>query len=314
MYQDNSSQTQSATLEWRPRPSMAGRNAAVAASGLAIFAALVWLYMLTQPVSVITLVLFLVSAPVVLFALVMAVFAYGYYSMRYGFDGDSLVIRSLWLREIVPLGQIDGILGGKRLGARARVEGIAWRGISIGRLAATDLVKPRVYGTTLAPSAVLIASTPGRAYAITPADLDGFKSELIRRLESFSPEEIETAPEPSVEGSMLPTASLLGDRIGASIAAACAVVLVLSFAYVAIKLPGLPESLPLHFSTSGLPDYVVPRLDAFRLPLVGALFLGVNLVAATVAHAWQKDAGRVLAGATLLVELALLGALVRVVQ
>ncbi|HEX9014493.1 MAG TPA: PH domain-containing protein [Chloroflexota bacterium] len=314
MYQDHPSETESTTLSWRPRPSTAGRDAAIAASCLAILAAFIWGYLLSQAVGAITIGLFVISIPVVLFALVMALVAYGYYSMRYEFDSDNLVIGCLWLREVVPLGQVDGVLGGKRLGSRARVEGIAWRGLSIGRLAASELTMPRVYGTTLAPAAMLVASTPRKSYAITPADLDGFKGELIRRLENLPPDEVEAAPEPHVEGSLLPTTSLLGDRTAVAICAACAAVLLLTLAYVVVKLPGLPDLLPLHLGAAGVPDFVVSRQTAFRLPLIGALVLGVNMVGTAVAHAWQRDAGRVLAGATLMVELALLAATVRVVQ
>lgn len=304
----------SAVSEWHPLPSKVGQTAAVAFAVLALVAAAGWLYILGQPVSIGSLIAFLIGTSAGVLALAMAVLALGYYSMRYRLEPNRLVISCLWLREFVPLGQIEGIGGGKRLGSRAVVEGIAWQGLSIGRLIKTELTMPLVYATSLNPEQVLVVTTSHRSYVFSPADRSGFRSRLIEELESLPEDAVESAPEPTSEGSILPFTSVASDRVCLWLGLASLVALLVCFAYVAVKLSGLPEVIPLHFNSAGLPDFTVSRADAFRLPLIGTLVLLANAVVVAAVHSWQRDAGRVMVAATLFVEVVALISLVRVVQ
>ncbi len=312
--QELSAQTQIVSPEWRARPSDAGRTATALAVVLGLLALLAWLYIISQSVGVGSLVALLIGISAALLAVAMAIFACGYYSMRYRLDDDHLTISCLWLREIVPLGRIDGIGSGRRIGERAGVEGLAWRGLSMGHLTRTELDLPKVFGTSLDPNAALVITASHRSYVITPADLEDFKSQLIGKLEALPEEEIEGAPDPSSEGSILPFTSVVGDRVCLGLSAASLVALLVSFAYVAVKLSGLPESIPLHFNAAGTPDFVVSRTDAFRLPFIGTLLLGANTLVTAAVHSWERDAGRIMAAATLFVELVAFISLLRVVQ
>jgi hypothetical protein len=316
MVQDEQRKTedQHGQSEWRPRRSTGGQTAIIAGSALALCSAVAWIYLLTQPISVASLVPALAGIATALVASAAGAMAGAYYSMRYRLRQDELTVSWLWMRERIPLGRIDGLCSGRRMGKRAHVEGASWPGLYIGQATATEIGRPKFYGTTTLPSSVLVATVGDQSYALTPANLEGFRAQLVARLEGLTEEEVAQAPEPFTEGRLFSGSSVGMDRIWLGLMAASLAVLLASFALVAARLPGMPASIPLHFSSAGLPDMIVPRADALRIPIIGMMILGFNGITAAVVHAWQRDTGRVLAGATLLVELAALLAILRVVH
>jgi hypothetical protein len=305
---------QTAASRWHTLPSTAGQTSVRAATGLALCATAGWLYLLTQSVGLATVLALVIAASGTILAGVMATFAYGYYSMRYDITGDALVISTLWVKEVVPLGRIEGVVGGKRLGQELKVQGISWRGLSIGKVSGTETGPTAIYATGLRPSSVVVIATSGQAYAITPADVEGFRTQLIRRLEQMDEAEFESAPPPSREGSVNPAASLLEDRLSVAILAASVAVLAATFVLVAVRLPGLPPSIALHLGPTGAPDFVQSPSEAFRLPIAGLVVLAVNCALAVALHIWRWDTARVLAGSTFFVQLVGLIAVLRVVQ
>ncbi len=314
MSADSSSTALTTSSEWRPLPARAGLTAAIASGGLAACAILAWLYILSQPAGIGSLIALLIGVSAGVLAVAMAVFAFGYYSLRYRLETDRLVISCLWIREFVPFGQIEGINSGKRMGAQAVVEGISWQGLGLGRLSRTELADPRIYSSTMNAQSVLIIAVPHRSYVLSPADLEVFRTQLIDRLEQLSEEDIEGTPAPSSEGTLLPFASVLSDRLCLALVGASLLALLVSFVYVAIKLPGLPSWIALHYNAVGLPDFVVSRTDAYRLPFIGTLVLAANVVSVAAVHWWERNAGRVLAAGTLFVQIVALVSLWRVVQ
>lgn len=273
-----------------------------------------WVYLLSQPVGIGSLLAFLIGAASSLLAAVMLLVALAYYTMSYRLDGDQLIISCLWLREIVPLGQIEGVYRGKRLGRRVRVEGINWRGIRVGHLLGTDFDRPAAYTTAADPAATLVLTTRHRSYAITPAALEGFRGQLVGRLESLPEEAIQASTEPISLGSLVPSGAFRRDSVFLWLIGAAALILLAASLFVINELPGLPATLPLHLNSVGQPDFVVARSDVLRLPIIGLLILGVNSLAAALIHAWQRDVARLLAAATLVVELIGLIAVLRLVR
>ncbi len=307
-------QQQTAPLEWKPRSSAAGPRALAVSLVLALCSVLAWVYLLAQPVGLASIFATLIGTIGAAVALSAGAVAAAYYFMRYRLDNGHLTVSCLWMREIVPLSQIDGVYSGRRLGLKVRVKGLSLPGIYVGKVSGGEFGKPRFYGTTADPSSAVVVTAAHRAYAITPADLKGFRSQLVTQLESAPKDELTQAPEPLSEGTLIPAVPLLRDRPCLVMLSAAVVVLVVSFAYVGIKLGGLPASIALHFGTTGQPDMVVPKMDALRIPIIGMVILGANWLVAGAVHAWQRDAGRMLVGATLFVELVTLIAILRVVH
>ena len=291
-----------------------GQTSVLSATGLALCAAAAWAYLLTQSVGLGTIIALIIAVSGTALAVAMAVFTYGYYSMRYEISGDALVLSTLWIKDVVPLLQIEHVYGGKRLGSAPRVRGISWKGLQIGEVDGAEIGRTVIYATGLRPSAVIVVTTPRLSYALTPADVEGFRTQLIKRLEMLDEADIESAPEPAREGTLNPVASLRGDRLAVAVLAASLVALVAAFALVALRLPGLPAAIPLHLGATGAPDFVQSPSEAFRLPIAGLVILTVNAAIAVALHIWQRDAARILAGSTLFIQLVGLIAVLRVVH
>lgn len=302
------------TLEWGPPSSPIGQRATLAGAGLALCSLAAWIHLLTQPVGTASIFAALAGLSTGALALCAAAVAAGYRSMRYGLDDTQLTISFLWMRETVPLGRVEGVYGGRRLGKVSRIDGLRLPGLYVGTAEGTELGSARFYATTRRLASTIVATTAQRAYAITPSDLEGFRSHFVARLEALSREDVAKAPEPSAEGLLAPLAPLAGDRVWLGLLAASALALLVSFAYVGIKMPELPASIPLHFNGAGQPDMIAPRADLLRIPIIGMLVLGVNGLLAAAAHAWQRDTSRLLAGGTLFVEMVVLLAALRVVH
>ncbi len=251
-------------------------------------------------------------------ALVLAAAAgaltYGWRSMQYRLEDQKLVISWLWIKETIPLGRVDGVFGGRRFGETIDVDGLVWPGQYVGFASAEEVGRVRFYGTSREPSTAIIIATAKACYAVTPADLSGFRSRLISRLEALTPEDVERSREPRTTMPWLLSFSILRDGMALGLMAAALLVLLVSFGYVCARFPTLPELMPLHFNFANEPDLIGPPRDAFRMPGIGAFILMINLVVATALHRSQREAARILAGATPFIQLVMLIAILRVVH
>lgn len=300
--------------EWRSEPSRivpAGMAAALVSFACSVGALA---YALNHPVAIDSFVAAVAGLAGLMLAAFFALIAYGYRSLRYRIADEALTISWLWVREIVPLGRIEGLYGGHRLGKRVQVDGLPWPGHLVGRTRAEGLGRLKYFGSSADPAAAIIVATSSSGYVITPADLPGFKGRLIELLEAIPPEEFDRAPEARTEMPRLMRLSFLRDGVAIACGMVAATVLLASFGYVSARYPELPELMPLHFNFAGEPNLIGPPRDAFRMPGIGLLILLANTVLAAAVHGWQRVAGRVLMAATVFVELVVLIAVLRVVQ
>ncbi len=300
--------------EWAPKPSSATAVSLAAALGTLACSGVSLAYASGRPIAIDTFAAAVAGLAGLLLGLLMGIMAYAHRSLRYRLTPEKLTIEWLWIRETIPLGRIEGVYGGRRLGKRAEVAGLSWPGQYIGRTRAEGLGRLKFYGTTLDPSSAVIVATGQGGYALTPAEVEEFRRKLIRQLEVVTAEEIEQAPEVQTVMPRLLRLTLLRDGVAVGLLAAALLVLMGSFGYVSARFPDLPELMPLHFNYAGEPDLIGPPRDAFRMPLIGLLILGANGVLVAAIHGWLRDAGRVLAAATVFVELVMLIAVLRVVH
>ncbi len=300
--------------EWRLKASRGGRLAVAATSLAAVCSIAAWGYALGRPVAIDSFVAVLAGLAGLLLALLLGIFAAGYYSLRYRLSEGELVLRWLWVQEIIPLGRVDGVYGGHRLGKPRGVEGMAWPGLYRGRAGSESFPQLQYHGTSLDPADAIILTTPDGAYALTPADLDGFRSALIARLEALPQDAVAEAPPIATRMPAWLCLSILRDGVTIALLAGALLVMLVSFGYVAARFPQLPELMPLHFGFTGEPDVIGPPRDAFRMPVIAMVLLGANSLLVTALHRNQRDAARMLAGATVFVQLVMLVAVFRVVH
>lgn len=300
--------------DWRPVRSpggwigIAATLLALACSGGA------WYYAIGHPIAIDSYIATVAGIAGLALAVVLAAFTHGFFTLSYRIENRGLIINWLWIRETVPLAAIEGLYGGHRLGKKVSVEGLTLPGYYVGRTKAEDIGRLSFYGTTNDSSSAIIVATAHRVYAITPQDLDGFRAHLIELLEALPEDEIERAPEPKTSMPALLRLSMLRDSVAISFIALSVLVLLGSFGYVSYRFPELPELMALHFNFAGEPDLIGPPMDAYRMPLIGLLILGFNFVAASYLHQRRRDTGRVLAAATLFIQIVMLMAVVRVVH
>ena len=68
------------------------------------------------------------------------------------------------------------------------------------------------------------------------------------------------------------------------------------------EFPTLPRLVPLHFDAVGNPDRLGPRGQIFIIPLIGLLALLLNGVLGWVAYRYERVAGYLLWGGTILIQ------------
>lgn len=305
---------ESPVSEWRSCPSAGMRIGMAATAAGLICAVAALIYVATRPVAIDSFAATVAGLAGLSLALFAGVAANGCRSLRYGLSPEAFTINWLGVREIIPLGRIEGIYGGHRLGKRSRVEGFSWPGHYVGSARAEGLGRLKFYGTTLDPEGAIIVATAGAGYAITPSDLEGFRERLIERLEAMPMEEVERAPETRTEAPRWMGLSIAKDGMAVACGMLALLVLLGSFGYVAARFPGLPELMPLHFNFVGEPDLIGPPRDAFRMPIIGLVILLANAAVAAAVHGWQRAAGRILMAATVFVQVVMLIAVLRVVH
>jgi hypothetical protein len=302
-----------ADTTWRPRPSTAGWLGLGAAALLGLGALAGLLFALRQPIGFGMFLGLLVGLICGCLALAALTFTVGYFTLRYRFEPDALVVTWLGRREAIRYGEVDGIFAGSRLGQAMRVRGLNWPGyhVGIGRSRAMGLV--RYYVTTADLSAVALIVTPEMTFALSPADPGGFRRELIRRVEESDELPLPTGPV-AARAAGSPVGGAIRDLWLPGFVVASLLVLGLTLGYIALKWPDLPETIPLHFNRDGVPDLLGPREDVLRIPGIGAAMLIANVGLGLAVYAREPAAARMLWGISLVVQLLVLVATARILH
>lgn len=60
------------------------------------------------------------------------------------------------------------------------------------------------------------------------------------------------------------------------------------FAYLALRFDNLPDPLPMHFDSAGLPDRIESKNGIFALPIIGITIFVLNLGLGVVIHRRER--------------------------
>ncbi|MFN0071713.1 MAG: PH domain-containing protein [Chloroflexota bacterium] len=294
-------------LVWFPRPSNAGRLLAViAASGLILSAVVFWLAT-RQDVGLGMFFGLLIGALALSLGGAVAVAALGYFTLRYSLEPDALVITWLDREERVPYGQIDGILGGGRLGP-LRVRGLDLPGYRVGVSRSRALGSIRIYATSGRPDDIILVLTGTTSYALSPSSINEFRQQLIESAEASVPEHEakRAALRPGLQA--VPRDAVM---LGAGIVSLLIVATMI--AWIMARFASLPDVMPIHFDALANPNFIAPKADVFRFPAVGGGILLINAVIGAVVYGNERGVARLLAVSTIVIELVTLVAVIRVV-
>ncbi|HEX3244879.1 MAG TPA: PH domain-containing protein [Chloroflexota bacterium] len=295
-------------MVWYPRPSNAGRLLAVIAAAALVFSAIVFWLATRQDVGLGMFFGLLIGALALSLGGAVAVAALGYYTLRYALEPGGLVISWLDREERIPYGQIDGILGGGRLGP-LHVRGLDLPGYRIGASRSRALGLIRIYATSGRPDEIILVLTDTTSYALTPSSIEEFRRQLIQSAEASDStrEPLPQALRPGMQ-AVPRDAVMLGSGV------VSIVLVALMIAWIMARFASLPDLMPIHFDALAHPDFVAPKADVFRFPAVGGGILLINAVICGAIYANERGAARLLAVSTMVIELVTLVAVARVVS
>jgi hypothetical protein len=132
--------------------------------------------------------------------------------------------------------------------------------------------RPVLFYATTRPSHQVILRTRALAYAISPADTDGFLTALRERLEMGPTQEVE---ERSRHPGFLDWA-IWRDRWALAMLVASFALLILLVGLLCWRYPTLPEQIALRLTPAGVPLLITRTARIFYLTLVGTVFAVVN--------------------------------------
>ena len=297
---------------WRPKSSPAGFLGLGAALTLALAAGASALFAIRQPVGFAMFLGLLVGFVCGALAVVVLVFTVGFFRLRYRFGPDGLAINWLGRKEVIGYDRVDGIFAGQRLGQAMRVRGLNWPGfhVGVGRTRVMGFV--RYFVTTGDLNEIALIVTPDVTYAVSPADVAGFRRELIERVEASESAEpsflANESSEPVATPSPLRDVTLFGTILGSlAILALCGL-------YISLRWASIPEVLAMQFSRDGAILAYGQREDIFKLPGIGAAILIANLGIGLSIYARERAAARMLWSISVVVQVLVLVATARILH
>jgi hypothetical protein len=234
--------------------------------------------------------LVLLSLPVLAVLLYQTV---SWLTLRYHLDRNGVTIRWSGSEQVIPIREIQKIIPGDQLGdAIVRRRGLHWPGHERGEGLVPGIGRTRFLATRPLQEQLLLIA-PGRAFAISPRDREGFLRGLeVRR---------ELGPNRILEREMRRaswfTWPIWTDETAWTLLGAAVVINLTLFGYLSVRFPGLDFQLPLHFNRLGQADRIGTKMELFALPIIGLIILGTNLALGLILYRRERAGSYLLWGA-----------------
>ncbi len=274
-----------------------------------------------------------------LLALALAILLWGYFTLSYTLDetdGGALVIRWAWRRIRLPLGEIE-YLGPARqiLDATSPPRLWPWPGYYLNTIADAALGTITLFATLPPRRQILVCSARG-SFGLSPDRPAAFAARfaaLNEAIEGGQPlaqakpfaafptlppspavsalEEEEEASYPSVAASGQRAfreytadrpLALFADRPAVGLILLGGALVAAMLWFILLRFDAVPQTLPLHFNTTGQPDRIGTPREIFLFPLITALVAVANLALAWSVIRFDRFAARLLLGGTCLVQ------------
>jgi hypothetical protein len=230
------------------------------------------------------------------------------FTLAYELDRNGLYITWLGNRAVIPLDQITSLDVGV-----TPVEN-TWQFlqmIAYYRGPASSIAgQPLQIFSTQPLAQALVVHTPATSYVISPADPDSFVQDLEQRRNLGSTKPLSTAVEP---GRMFFYA-FWSDPTIRRLLLITLLVNLLALAIVTQRYPHLAPTLDMRFDPTGQVAEVRPRHQVLFLPLAALGLTLVNLVLGIALYSRQQLSVRLLQGASLIVQMLFLIALLRITR
>jgi hypothetical protein len=264
---------------------------------LLVFDTGVFLYLRIRPVSLLT---FLGGLTIVLSLAGMGVVIYWLIGLRrsgYALDRNQLTIFWGATRYSVPTRLIEQIIPGDSVSSRIRFSGGRWPGLWVGSGHVPE-IGLTLFNASAPLDQQLFVITDLTAYAISPADREGF-------VQAFEARKAMGPTQDVLQESIRPAFfdwPLWSDRLARGLTIGAGALCAALFAYVCLKYPNLPASIPLHFDVAGVADRFGGPADVFILPLISLLAVSVNTLVGVPLYLRERVAAYVLWGGAILAQ------------
>jgi hypothetical protein len=241
----------------------------------------------------------LIALASLILTLLLSVWTYGFYTLRYELDDEGVTIHWLFLKERLSYQTVDAVYSGQRMSEALHVRGITWPGYYVGRGRARNLGVLRVFATTLVRSELTILLTELGTYVLSPDA--PFRNALVERLQHGGERAGRLAGQSQLHQPRHLGRAVADPWLLAGALASLAVVLGM-LGYIMDRYETLPELLALQFDANGEPSFIRPRFDLFHLPSIGATVLLTDVLAGIWIYQREPLAARMLWVAPLLIQ------------
>jgi hypothetical protein len=237
----------------------------------------------------------LLSVPVIL---MLAYHTVSCLTLRYHLDRNGVVVRWFGVEQIIPIRDIQQIIPGGRLGDTVvRRSGLHWMGHERGRGMVPGIGRTSFLATQPLSRQLLLV-TPGRAFGISPHDVEGFLKGFEAR-KQMGPNRL---LEQKVRRARWLTWPFWADQTAWLLLGAAAVINLGLFGYLCARFPGLDYGLSLHFNSLGEADRIGTKIELFALPIIGLIILGTNLGLGLALYRRERAGSYLLWGASAAVQ------------
>jgi hypothetical protein len=252
----------------------------------------------SQEIDVFTFVVGLIVLLSIPLLLVLLYQTLSWSTLRYHLDRNGVTVRWFGAEQVIPIRDIQRIIQGHDLGDTVvRRRGLHWPGHERGMGLVPGI--GRTYFLATRPlSDQLLLITPGRAYAISPNDPEGFLKGFEARRE-MGPNRL---LEQELHRDRWLTWPLWTDQTAWALIGVALVVNLGLFGYLCLRFPGLDFQLPLHFNSLGQPDRIGTKMELFALPIIGLIILGTNMALGLVLYRRERAGSYLLWGAAAAVQ------------
>lgn len=214
-------------------------------------------------------------------------------TLRYRLDRNGIVVRWVGTEQVIPIRSVQQIVPGSQFGGTiVRRRGLRWPGHERG-VGQIPGIGPTVFFATQHLGHQLLLVTPGKAFAISPHDLEGFVQAFELRRE-LGPNRL---LEEKVHRTNWFTWRLWTDQAAWVLLGAAVTINLGLFGYLCAHFPGLDLQLPLHFNNLGQPDRIGTKTELFALPIIGLIILGTNLILGLILYRQERAGSYLLWGA-----------------
>lgn len=189
----------------------------------------------------------------------------------YAMDRNALVIHWGGNEHQIPMAAVRGVQPGSELTGLKFRRGLRWPGHYVG-FGEAPAFGPILFYATQPPAQQVIIRTEEMAYAISPADLEGFLTTFRERLEMGPTQEVK---EVSTHPAFLDWV-IWRDPLGLALLSSSTLLLFLLVGMLCSAYPYLPAQIALRVDPLGEAQLVAAAGRIFYFPVIGAIFLLVN--------------------------------------